>query len=235
MEWQSECAAIIPCLNEEARVGAVVRAVRSHLRCVLVVDDGSADRTAASAQAGGAQVLRHPGTRGKGAALISGFSWAREHGFHWVLMLDGDGQHSPGDIPGFFACAQRTGASLVVGSRMHEADRMPWLRRLVNQWMTRQLSRIAGHPLPDSQSGYRLMNLDAWSHLQVQASHFEIESELLLAFVAAGHVVESVPIQVIYRDERSKIRPLRDTIRWFRWWRHARAALARANTARPRP
>ena len=80
-------------------------------------------------------------------------------------------------------------------------------------------ARAAGRPLPDSQSGFRLMNLDAWSRLQIRSTHFEIESELLLGFVAAGLVVESVPIQVIYNDERSKIRPLHDTIRWFRWWR----------------
>jgi len=81
---------------------------------------------------------------------------------------------------------------------------------------------MAGQLLPDSQCGFRLMNLEAWSSLRISASRFEIESEVLLAFVAAGLKVEFVPIRVLYKTEQSKIHPLWDTIRWFRWWKRAR-------------
>jgi hypothetical protein len=90
---------------------------------------------------------------------------------------------------------------------------------MVNRWMSRQLSRIAGLSLPDSQCGFRLVNLEAWAVLPIQTQHFEIESEVLLAFISAGHRVEFVPIRVIYKNEQSKIHPLHDAIRWFRWKR----------------
>jgi glycosyltransferase involved in cell wall biosynthesis len=223
MTWQDQCAAVIPCLDEEAAIASVVRAVRAHLPAVLVVDDGSQDRTAVLAEQAGAQVLAHAHTRGKGAALQTGCREALKRGFCWALLLDGDGQHSPDDIPAFFECAQRTSAELVAGNRMTDAARMPWVRRWVNRWMSARLSRVAGRCLPDSQCGFRLMNLRAWSALPLRTSHFEVESEVLLGFVAAGYAVEFVPVQTIYKNEQSKIHPLRDTLRWFRWWR-ARAS-----------
>jgi hypothetical protein len=131
--------------------------------------------------------------------------------------MDGDGQHAPADIPKFLARAGSGNAALIVGNRMSGASRMPWLRRRVNLWMSRRLSRAAGRELPDTQCGFRLMRLGAWSAVELRTSHFEIESELLLAFVAAGHAVEFVPIQVIYKNEQSKISPWRDAWRWLRW------------------
>src|ERR1043166_2654612 len=84
--------------------------------------------------------------------------------------------------------------------------------------MSRRLERLAECALPDSQCGFRLMDLGAWSKLTLETRHFEIESELLLAFAEAGHRIEFVPIQVIYKNEASKIHPLRDSARWLRWW-----------------
>jgi hypothetical protein len=140
-------------------------------------------------------------------------------------MMDGDGQHSPEDIPAFFRCAARTGASLVVGNRLGEASRMPFLRRSVNRWMSADISRLAGRDLPDSQCGFRLMNLDDWARLPIVSNHFEIESEMLYQFARAGLSIEFVPIQVIYKTEHSKIHPWRDTVRWLRWRRGKRRNL----------
>jgi len=149
--------------------------------------------------------------------LSTGLREAHRLGFTRALLLDGDGQHAPADIPTFLACAHRTKAELIVGNRMGEADRMPWLRRTVNRWMSRRLSALAGRPLPDSQCGFRLIDLGAWAGLTLSAQRFEIESEMLLAFIAKGARVEFVPIQVIYKSEQSKIHPWRDTWRWFQW------------------
>ena len=104
---------------------------------------------------------------------------------------------------------------------------MPPLRRLVNRWMSRRLSALAGFALPDSQCGFRLVRLAALEKIQLTATQFEIESEQLLAFLAAGERVEFVPVQVIYRAEQSKIHPLRDTLRWFRWRRRWRESSTR--------
>jgi glycosyltransferase involved in cell wall biosynthesis len=229
MDWPAECAAIIPCLNEEPAIGSLVAAVRLRLPKVLVVDDGSRDQTAKVATQAGAIVLRHELNRGKGAALQAGWRWAREHGFKWALTMDGDGQHSPDDIPSFFTCAERTSTHLIVGDRMGNAKHMPWLRRCVNRWMSRRLSRAAGQYFPDSQCGFRLMDLEAWSAVMLTTSHFEIESELLLAFIARGYSVQFVPIRVIYKDEQSKIHPLLDTVRWLRWWRGTNPAHPKSN------
>ena len=218
MNWQEQCAAVIPCFNEAGRVCGVVAGVKPFVAEVLVVDDGSTDATAAEAAAAGAQVLRHPVNRGKGAALRSGFARARELGFAWALTLDGDGQHAPADIPAFFAAAGQSGAQLVVGNRLAAAERIPFVRRKVNQWMTARLARMTGRALADSQCGFRLVNLAAWSRLTLRAERFETESELLVEFVRAGFKVEFVPVQVIYHAGGSKIHPLADTWRWLRWW-----------------
>jgi glycosyltransferase involved in cell wall biosynthesis len=218
MDWTRQCAAVIPCFNEAAGIGEVVAGVRRFLPSVIVVDDGSTDDTAARANAAGAVVVHHSTNRGKGTALQTGWQHAREKDFVWALTMDGDGQHSPEDVSGFFACAEKSGASLIIGNRMNHPEAMPWLRQQVNRWMSRRLSNFTGAPLADSQCGFRLVNLDALSRLQLAASRFEIESEMLVAFVAAGHKVEFVPIRVIYKSNSSKIHPLMDTWRWFRWW-----------------
>lgn len=218
MDWACVCAAVIPCFNEAGVVGDVVREVRRTLPTVIVVDDGSTDQTAENAEAAGAKVLRHPVNRGKGAALSTGWKEANDCRFEWALTMDGDGQHAAHDIPALIDCAEKTGAALVIGNRMHDGTAMPWLRRHVNHWMTRRLSKIVGTPLDDSQCGFRLINLQAWSRLALTTRRFEIESELLVAFLSAKCKVKFVPIQAIYNSKPSNIRPLKDSCRWLRWW-----------------
>ncbi|HET7625568.1 MAG TPA: glycosyltransferase family 2 protein [Verrucomicrobiae bacterium] len=219
MNWPRQCAAVIPCLNESATIAPLIAAVIRHVPNIFLVDDGSTDETARLAENAGANVLRHGKTQGKGAALRTGWMAARNAGFDWALTMDGDGQHSPEDIPNFFKCAEETASVLVIGNRMGKSQKMPHLRRFVNRWMSARISALAGQSFPDSQSGFRLMNLHAWATLPICAAHFEIESDVLLAFARSGQRIGFVPIQVIYKTEQSKIHPVRDTVRWFRWWR----------------
>jgi glycosyltransferase involved in cell wall biosynthesis len=226
MNWTTQCAVVIPCLNEAASIEQVVSSARRFAEAVFVIDDGSHDGTGTVAKSAGAEVLRHELSRGKGAALQTVWAHARKLGFRWILTMDGDGQHSAKDIPNFFESAERTGAALVVGNRMEKPEGMPRVRRLVNRWMSRRISALAGMPLPDSQCGFRLMNVEGWVALPVSAAHFEIESEVLLAFARRGRPIEFVPIEVIYKNEQSKIHPVRDTMRWFRWWWRVRRSIA---------
>jgi glycosyltransferase involved in cell wall biosynthesis len=219
MNFSLNCAAVIPCLNEAAAISGVVQAARKYVPTVFVIDDGSQDNTSLIAKRAGAEVLRNNSPRGKGAALQTGWKYAQERGFEWVLTMDGDGQHAAEDIPGFLDTVERTGAELIVGNRMGNSEGMPWLRRNVNRWMSARISKHAGVPLPDSQCGFRLMNLQAWSELRITATGFDIESDVLVEFAARGYAIRFVPIRVIYKTEQSKIHPMRDTIRWFRWWR----------------
>jgi glycosyltransferase involved in cell wall biosynthesis len=215
------CAIVIPAWNEALTIGPVVQRARAQAEQVIVVDDGSTDATRVKAEAAGARVFRHGSNLGKGAALRTGLETARELGFRRAVTLDADGQHAPEEIPSFQACADATGCDLVVGNRMHASARMPWLRRAANRWLSRQLSRRAGRPLPDSQCGFRLLQLDVWARLSLHTEHFEVESETLLAFLAAGHRVEFVPIAVLRSPRPSRIRVVPDSVRWFRWWRQS--------------
>lgn len=208
---------VIPCLNEGNAIGALVKEVRLQLPRVYVVDDGSSDETGKQAALAGALVLRHETPRGKGTGLNTGFTKALSDGYSWALIMDGDGQHSPSDIPRFLRAAENTQAALVVGNRMANPTGMPLVRRFVNWWMSRKLSKIAGVKMPDTQCGFRLLQLKAWAAVTLNASHFEVESEMLVAFARAGYRMQFVPVQTIYRDEESKINPLQDTFRWFRW------------------
>lgn len=218
MDWQRECAALIPCFDEAAAIGDVVHAVRRHLPTVFVVDDGSTDDTAARAAEAGAELVRLAANRGKGAALRIGWQHLRDRGFAWALVLDGDGQHAAADIPQFFHCAERTGAALVIGNRLDRPHAMPRVRRWVNRWMTRRLARLTRLRLADSQCGFRLLKLDLLARVTLTAERFEIESDLLTAFARAGARIEFIPVQVIYKTHASKIHPLVDSIRWLRWW-----------------
>jgi glycosyltransferase involved in cell wall biosynthesis len=217
MNWKSNCAAIIPCYNEAENISKVVGAVKNFLPQIIVVDDGSTDTTAGLAKNSGATILSLNRNSGKGAALRAGWKLASELGFGWILMLDGDGQHSADDIPDFFGCAENSGAKLVVGNRMNNPGAMPWLRRKINSFMSRRLSELTGVRLPDSQCGFRLAHLDTLLHLPIAVNRFEIESEMLVAFLDAREKIEFVSVQTIYKNHASKIRPCADTLRWLRW------------------
>ena len=229
----ANCAGVIPCFNEGSSIAPIVNAIRRHLPVVIVVDDGSTDKTPVRARTAGAEVVRHERNLGKGAALKTGLSRALKHGFEWALTLDGDGQHAPDDLPGFMTCAEETGARLVVGNRMHNAAAIPWLRRHVNWWMSRKISQRAGRRLPDTQCGFRLIHLETWAGLPLKTEHFEVESEMLFAFLAVGYRVEFVPVQVIGRSRNSHINPVTDTFRWLNWWQKGSPRLRRPGKREP--
>ena len=223
MYGPEQIAAVIPCLNEGVTIAPLVREIRRFLPQVFVIDDGSCDATGREAHAAGATVIRHPVSRGKGASLRAGFSaaLAMGGGYSAALALDGDGQHSPADIPNFLKVAASSQAALLVGNRMHDTRAMPFMRRGVNRWMSRMLANFCERPIPDSQCGFRLLNLHAWSRLGISSNHFEIESEMIVRFLHAGYSIDFVPIETRYGSpahRRSKIRPLADTLRWLRWW-----------------
>lgn len=223
-----DCAAVIPCRNEVAAIGPLVTAVRAHLPRVLVVDDGSTDGTAEVARSAGAEVLASASSQGKGAALRTGLCRARELGCDWALLLDGDGQHAPEDIPAFLAALHAGHADLVIGNRMATPGAMPTVRRLTNRFMSAVLSSLSGTQLPDTQCGFRLVRLSVWETLPLQCAHFEVESEMLLACLADGRRVEFIPVRSRYQSEHSKIRPVRDTVRWLAWLWRSRGDFARA-------
>lgn len=211
------CAAVIPCFNEVGSIGSVVRAVLQYVATVWVIDDGSDDGTAREAEEAGAKVLRHERNLGKGASLRDGISAAKAEGYKYAVTLDGDGQHDPKDIPRLLAMAY-AGGDLIVGNRMESCVEMPKIRFFVNRWMSQRLARKLGVECPDSQCGFRAVRLEAWGKLELRQNRFEVESEMLAAFARAGMKIVFVPVKCLRAKRASRIRPIVDSARWFRWF-----------------
>jgi glycosyltransferase involved in cell wall biosynthesis len=218
-----DVCAIIPCYNEAAQLVVLTPAVRAFLPLCAVIDDGSTDDTAKVAAAAGAHVVRFEQNRGKGAALKAGFAFAAERGCAAALTLDGDGQHDPAEIPKFLELFDRGDCDAVLGDRMGDADAMPWVRRTTNRVSSRMISRAAGTPLPDTQSGYRLIRTALWGALRLECERFDLETEFLLKACRHGARIRSTPIRAVYRPGApSRIRPLLDAWRFFRALRRFR-------------
>ncbi len=212
--------AVIPAHDEAARVGAVVRSAVVHLP-VLLVDDGSSDETAAIAEAAGATVVRQRPNRGKGAALRAGLAAAIERGADAILTLDADGQHDPTEIPAFLDAWERGGLDLLIGRRDFRA--MPPVRRLANELGAVAFSRAVGRPIPDNQSGYRLLSRRLASELLGSREHgFEFEVEMIATAIRHGWTIGWLPIRTIYAGQSSHIRPGPHLVSFIRVVRSAR-------------
>ncbi|MBV9392564.1 MAG: glycosyltransferase family 2 protein [Verrucomicrobia bacterium] len=207
--------AIIPAFHEEKFIGQVVQQVLEQVTAALVVDDGSNDTTTERAAAAGARVIQHQANLGKGAALKTGIREGVRLGYSFFLFLDGDGQHDPGDIPAFFRAMNETKADLVVGNRMGDLGSMPLIRRWTNKVMSWQISLLCGMNLPDSQCGFRLARKEVIDVLLAPTEHFDFETEIILLASRQGYKIQFVPVRTIYAQQRSKIRPLRDTLRYL--------------------
>ena len=208
---------IIPTHNESKEIGWLVDKIRLQRFDVLVVDDGSADATAQVAEAHGAAVIRNERNLGKGASLIKGFGYALEREYDAVITMDGDGQHRPEDIPNFIRCAASARCAMVIGNRMQQTKNMPLERRITNALMSWLISLIAKQKIPDTQCGFRLIKRDVLKNVQFITANIEIESEMIIKAARAGFVIESVPIETVYNGEKSRIHPVKDTIRFIKF------------------
>lgn len=208
--------AVIPAKDAAATVGRVVAGLRRTVPGiqVIVVDDGSSDRTGEAARAAGAVVLRHERNRGKGAALQSGFDEALRRGAEAVLAMDADGQHDPAAAPRLLAALD--GADLVIGSREGDRTGMPWLRKATNDVTTWWVSRLAGQRIEDSQSGYRAVRPAVLRAVRPPSRRFEYESDLLIGAARAGFRIVPVPVPTLYNAPGSHIDPFTDTLRFIR-------------------
>jgi len=207
---------VIPSYNEEENIAAVVSEICEMGYKVLVVDDGSSDATAAEAEAAGAEVVRHSENKGKGVALNTGYERARQMGCKVLITMDGDGQHLPQDIPAFVEAYNRTKIPVLIGNRMLQEEKMPFVRKLTNQFMSWLLSRKMGQFVPDTQCGYRLFRCDVIPFVTTVSNRFEAESEVLMQVADRGIKMAWVRVSTIYGRGESKINPLKDTLRFFR-------------------
>lgn len=210
-------AILIPAHNEAKAIGPLVNAVRQKGYDVVVVDDGSADKTGEIARSQGADVLVNDPRRGKGATLQRGFDHILERGYDGVVAMDGDGQHAVADIETFLEKARYFPDSVITGNRMGDTKGMPIVRKLTNMFMSGIISLICRQSIPDTQCGFRYIGAKVLKNIVLSCSDFEIETEVLVKASKKGFKIFSVPIQTIYGDEKSKIHPLRDTLRFIRY------------------
>lgn len=229
--------ALVPAFNEAGTIAEVVSGVQPFVSATVVVDDGSSDETAARGRAAGATVLVHAKNAGKGHAVRTGLAHILAVGmtgraggagdassdsstgtptalpFTHVLLIDGDMQHRPADVPKLIGAAARTGADLVVGERVFDKAQMPSSRYYSNVIGSWALSGFIGAPIGDSQSGFRLIRCDALRDMPLTATGYEVETEMLIRLARRGARMASVPVTLSYGGAKSKLRPVRDTTR----------------------
>jgi glycosyltransferase involved in cell wall biosynthesis len=187
----------IPAYNEERTIRAVAEAALAACPRVIVVDDGSSDTTVAALHGLPITVLRHAANRGKAASIRTAFAHALGHDAACVVTLDGDGQHDPRDAARLLAVWQRRPECVVIGSRLHDRSRFPPVRYFGNRFACFWISWAAGHPIADSQSGFRVYSravMTIATSDQVRCARFAFESEILIESADQGHPTLAVAI-----------------------------------------
>jgi glycosyltransferase involved in cell wall biosynthesis len=212
---RSDVAVLIPALNAERSLPPLVRAAREQVERVVVVDDGSSDRTGELAKEAGAIVLRHEVNRGKGAALKTGFAWASGQDVDGVITLDADGQHLPAEIPKFIECRRATGADLIIGGRSHLFAGMLPRRRMANSFAAWAVAKASRTNIKDSQSGYRFYSLRVLREIRLRSDGFDMETEVIIRAGVRGFKIVQIPIDLGFVDglSTSHYKPLADTLR----------------------
>jgi len=209
---------IIPIYNECEAIGMVVDSIRRKVIDVIVVNDGSTDASGIIAQEHGAIVLNNNAKSGKGSSLRRGFQYALEQGYDGVIAMDGDGQHDADDLGKIVRMAEAHPVSIVAGSRMSNVKEMPLIRITTNKVMSWAISCVCHQKIPDTQCGYRYISGEILKKISLGCTDYEIETEVLIKSCRAGYLVYSVPIHTIYSNEKSKIRPWRDTMRFLKYF-----------------
>ena len=207
---------LIPCLNEEVAIRSVVESVLALGVPVIVIDDGSDDRTPDIVATLPVTLLRHTERCGKGEALRHGFREALRQGFDAVLTMDGDGQHLASDIPRIVAAAAQYPGHMVIGARLRDLGQQPKGRRRANAIADWGISWACAQPVADTQSGQRWYPRAALDLVDLPAENFVFEAAILIAASREKQLgVVSVPIASRYHGEfrRSHFNPVRDVSR----------------------
>ena len=208
---------IVPAFNEEHGIPGVIEWIQEAFRPsdvlyeIVVVDDGSDDRTAQVAEASGARVLRHPSNRGYGEALKTGI----RHAAHdRIAIIDADGSYPADQIPSLAGRLAR--ADMVVGARTKSGAAIPLTRRPAKLFLTWLASYLTDSRIPDLNSGLRLFRRRlALEFLHILPSGFSFTTTITMAALNNGYVVEYVPVDYLKRTGTSKIRPIRDTLNFL--------------------
>ena len=208
-----EISIIIPVFNEAETLASLIKKIHE-LRLaraeIIIVDDGSTDGSAEIALNAGASVIRHPYNIGNGAAVKSGIRGARGK---FILLMDGDGQHKPEDIPKLLA--EASSYHMVVGSR-GKGSKLRFHRYAANLVYNLLATYVTRFKVQDLTSGFRVLSRrDAHRFIDLLPNTFSYPTTLTLAFLRSGYTVKYIPIQSLYRAGQSKISLVTDGIRFL--------------------
>jgi glycosyltransferase involved in cell wall biosynthesis len=208
---------ILPAYNEEVSIGSIVLLTRFYADSVIVIDDGSVDRTAEIARKAGAEVIVHEANAGKGGALKTGFEAAADMGADIIVTMDSDGQHNPADIPKLVAPIIEGDADIVNGSRYLNGlgKNTPAYRRVGQTVLDKFTNMSSGIKITDSQSGFRAFAASTIENFRFNAQGMAIESEMLADAGKAGLRITEVEIGVRYDVDCSTVNPIKHGIEVF--------------------
>lgn len=218
--WPLDVHVLIPAYKAESELRQFLPALCEYVPSaqITVVIDGVYDKSESFCQSMGVRILIHETNRGKGQALVTGFSALDPQKTAWVITMDADGQHSPHDLPTFLEAIRSVDprTAIIMGKRTFQLLDMPIARIFSNRSTSGFISLVTGQKIPDTQCGYRAYRVNTAQSTPCRYVHFEMESEILLRVSKAGYRIESVPVQTLYTAETSHISHVWDTLRWIR-------------------
>jgi glycosyltransferase involved in cell wall biosynthesis len=192
---------VIPGFNEDRMIAQTLTSVRAWLPNVVVVDDGSSDRTADVAASAGAHVLRHVVNLGQGAALATGIRYALLRGAEFIVTYDADGQHRPEDIDTLLDMQRKSGADVVLGSRfLGRSENMPFNRRCLLKAAAAYTRAMTGLKLTDAHNGLRLFTRAAAEQMRIRQNRMAHASEMIEWLGSSGLRITECPVTIVYTD-----------------------------------
>lgn len=222
------CCVLIPTYNNANTLGRVINEVLSYTSNLIIVNDGSTDKTSEIlGNFDAPNVLSLPKNAGKGNALKKGFKRAEEMGYEYAISMDSDGQHFPSDLPVFLQALEQKRPEdpelLVIGARKMDDPSVPDKSSFGNRCSTFWFWVETGIDLTDTQCGYRLYPVKTMNSLSLYTSKFELEIEVIVKAAWKGVEVKNLPVKVLYDplERVTHFRPFQDVTRitllniWF--------------------
>ncbi|MCX6005496.1 MAG: glycosyltransferase family 2 protein [Chloroflexi bacterium] len=200
--------AVIPCFNEEKFIGEVINKTRKYVDHVVVVDDGSTDRTVEIATAAGADIIRHKNQRGAGAGTMEAFEFAKKTNADILVTLDGDAQHNPDEIPVLLKPILDNEADMVVGSRFLKQAEIRAYRKFGIDAITSCVNFGSKVKFSDSQCSFRAHNKIIIESVDITDNSFGYSVEVLIQARKMGARITEVPVSCIYHDQGSTLNPI---------------------------
>jgi glycosyltransferase involved in cell wall biosynthesis len=210
-------AVLVPAYNNQGTIRPLLQKLLLYGYPILVVDDGSLDKTLNIVKSfgHGVGVHSHINNQGKGAALRAGFDLLREQGFSYALTIDADEQHFPSDIPKFIEAAARFPDALLIGTRNMKEAGAPLYRRIGMYLSNLIIKSTTNVSIQDSQCGFRWYPLNQIENLNLVGRQFDFELEILIKAARADIQIHQIPVQSTYHVSGglvSHFRPLQDTL-----------------------